>query len=320
MLAQLVAVLVSQSSVPLPSIYEGEEPPKPPPWSSERARLGKRLFNDRLLSKDQTVSCASCHQPELAFTDGRTVSLGVGGKTGTRSAPAVLNRHLGQSQFWDGRAATLEIQSLLPIQNELEMNLGLEEAVKRLEADKAYPDAFKKAYDGPPTRERLADALASYERSVYSIDSPFDRFIAGDAKALSAEAQRGLKLFGDKAKCSECHTGPNFTDEQFHVLGLEGDPGRGRVTKNKTERSAFKTPTLREIARTAPYMHDGNLRTLAAVVDYYDKGGGPGAERDPKLKALKLTPQEKADLVAFLESLSGKVIDVDGAIAQRGAP
>ena len=308
--------MVNSQQPPVPAPYQGEAPELPATWSPAKAALGKRLFHDRLLSRDRSVACSDCHQPELAFTDGRTTARGFDGQVGSRNTPTVINRGLGRIQFWDGRAATLEEQALGPIANPKEMGLPIEDALKRLAGDARYAAQFRQAFGGGPTRERLAAALAAYERTVYSVDSPFDRHLAGDAAALSESARRGLALFGGKARCAECHTGINFTDEAFHCLGLPGDNGRGAVSGAAHEVGTFKTPTLREVARTGPYMHDGSHRTLAEVVDYYDKGGEPHVNLDERMSPLKLTAQEKADLVAFMESLSGRVVEM----ADSGGP
>jgi cytochrome c peroxidase len=278
-------------------------------WSKERAALGKRLFHDRRLSGDRTVACSDCHRPDLAFTDGRRTAVGVRGQRGPRNTPTLLNRALGRLQFWDGRAASLEQQALGPIANPGEMDLPVDEAVARLQADPSYRRDFQLAFGSAPSAERLAAALAAYERTLYSVDAPFDRFLGGDAEALTPAAHRGLVLFGGKAKCSECHTGANFTDELFHCIGLPDHGGRGAVSGDSAEAGAFKTPTLREVSRTAPYMHDGSMNTLAEVVEYYDRGGDRHANLDPKMAALSLTAAEKADLVAFLESLSGTEVE-----------
>jgi cytochrome c peroxidase len=220
-----------------------------------------------------------------------------------------VNRGIGRAQFWDGRAPTLEHQALGPIEAAAEMDLPVAEALARLEQDASYRQAFQAAFDGGPSADRLARAIAAYERTIYSVDSPFDRFLAGSEDALSPEARRGLTLFGGKARCGECHTGPNFTDELFHTLGLAGDAGRGTVTKAPADEAAFKTPTLREVAKTAPYMHDGSLATLEEVVEYYDRGGTPHPNLSPKITKLSLTAQEKSDLVAFLRALSGTIVE-----------
>jgi cytochrome c peroxidase len=294
---------------PVPSQYAVEANELDASWSTTRAALGKRLFHEPRLSRDASVSCAECHRPELAFTDGRPTAKGVRGQVGARNTPTLVNRALGRSQFWDGRAATLEEQALGPIENPAEMDLPIAEALARLGSDPAYQRDFQLAFGGGPTRERLALALSAYERTIYSVDAPFDRFIAGDHTALDASAQRGLALFGGRAKCAECHTGVNFTDEAFHCLGVSVDEGRGKVTGKRAEDGAFRTPTLREVAHTAPYMHNGSLKTLAEVVEYYDRGGDPHPNLDAKMTRLNLTAQEKADLVAFMRALSGRVVE-----------
>jgi cytochrome c peroxidase len=273
------------------------------------AALGRRLFYDARLSRDGSVSCATCHDPARAFTDGLPRAKGVRGQVGPRNTPTIVNRGIGRLQFWDGRAATLEQQALGPIEAAGEMGFTIPEALALLEKDPAYGQEFDKVFGGGPTAERLGQAIAAYERTIYSVNSPFDRFLAGEEDAMGEEAQRGLALFGAKARCGECHSGPNFTDELFHTLGLPGDAGRGVVTKAPADEAAFKTPTLREVEKTAPYMHDGSLVTLEEVVDYYDRGGTPHPNLSPKITKLGLTAREKTDLVAFLRALSGTIVE-----------
>jgi len=301
--------MASSRSAPVPEIYAAEASGEPAAWTPEMASLGKRLFFEPRLSRDEKVSCATCHDPSRAFTDGLARARGIGGQIGGRNTPTIVNRGIGRSQFWDGRAASLEQQALGPIQASVEMGLSIDEAVARLAADASYREAFRAVFAGEPTGERLGAAIAAYERTVYSVDSPFDRFVDGDANALSPAARRGLELFGAKARCGECHSGPNFSDEAFHSLGVSPDTGRGGVTGVAQEGGAFKTPTLREIAKTGPYMHDGSLATLADVVDYYDRGGSPHPNLSSKIVKLGLTAQERDDLVAFLEALSGTVVE-----------
>ncbi|HEY6549509.1 MAG TPA: cytochrome c peroxidase [Vicinamibacteria bacterium] len=289
------------------------------PWTPEMAALGKRLFFDPRLSRDGSVSCATCHDPKRAFTDGVALARGIRGQVGPRNTPTILNRGVGRLEFWDGRAGTLEDQALGPIQAKGEMDLTIEEAVARLRQEPSYREAFQAVYGGEPSAERLARAIAAYERTVSSIDSAFDRFLAGDQDALPPDAQRGLVLFGGKARCGECHSGPNFSDELFHTLGLGTDPGRGAVTKVASETGAFKTPTLREITSTAPYMHDGSIATLEEVVEYYDRGGTPHPNLSPKMTRLGLTEQERRDLVAFLRALSGTIVEVPGSTGTQEA-
>ena len=271
--------------------------PEDNPLTGKKVSLGRRLFFDRRLSRDQTLSCSSCHDPKRAFTDGRAVAVGIAGRTGTRSAPTLVNRGYGASHFWDGRAPSLEKQVLEPITNPKELDMTFEALSARLRIG----------------RQDLARALASYVRTIRSGDSPFDRYMNGDRNALTEQARQGLNLFRGKANCTACHIGPNFTDERFHNTGAawrEGrllDEGRFAVTGRLEDRGAFKTPTLREIARTAPYTHDGSLGSLQEVVDFYDRGGNPNPQLDPELRPLKLAPEEKQALVAFLHSLSGTV-------------
>ncbi len=317
----LLAMVLTQA--PVPPQYRGFLPPQPKTWTAQKARLGKQLFFDKRLSKDSSVSCASCHDPAQGFSDGRPLALGIGNSQGPRNTPTVVNRAFGTLQFWDGRAASLEEQALGPIANPLEMNLPVDEAVARLKGEAAYRSAFKSAFGGPPTAERLAEALASYQRTIYSVGAPYDRFDAGDGAAMSESAIRGLDLFGGKAHCGDCHAGPNFTDELFHTLGTaaKGEAGRATWSKNAGDQGAFKTPTLRELTRTGPYMHDGSLKTLADVVEFYDKGCSPHSNLDKRIKTLGLTVQEKADLVAFLEALTGSVVEYAQAPAgKQGRP
>jgi cytochrome c peroxidase len=298
--------------------------PVPPgnPVTVETIALGRKLFHDPILSMNDTVSCASCHNPRLGFADGRKASTGVDGKTGTRNAPTVVNAAYGRIQFWDGRAESLEDQAGGPIANPLEMNQGHDVCVAKLENDPRYKAEFQKAFGpGPITIGKLQNAIAAFERTLISGNSPFDRYrFGGDKTALNAAAVRGLEIFTDAARgnCATCHTIEKeyalFTDSKFHNLGVglnpEGeftDLGRFMHTKVETDKGAFKTPMLRNIADTAPYMHDGSLKTLRDVVDFYAGGGNSNEYLDKDIKQLKLTARERADLVAFLESLTGEI-------------
>jgi cytochrome c peroxidase len=270
------------------------------PLTSENIELGRRLFFDRRLSRDNSVACSSCHDPKRAFSDGRAISIGVDGRAGHRHSPALINRGYGRAFFWDGRTASLEEQVLKPIQDPNEMGLTLGEASARLNLEASA----------------ISRALASYVRSILSGDSPYDRFVSGDRAALSAGQQRGLQLFRGKGNCTACHIGPNFTDEQFHNTGVAwrdghcSDEGRFTFSKNPRDRGAFKTPTLREVARTAPYMHDGSLATLEDVIDFYSEGGRPNPFLDSDIRPSHFSPEEKRALVAFLQSLNGRVSEV----------
>lgn len=275
------------------------------PMSAAKVELGKQLYFDKRLSKDNSISCATCHDPAKGWSNGEATSAGFGGTRGGRSAPTVLNTAYQKFQFWDGRAGSLEQQALGPIQNPIEMNLPLEELESRLNQIEGYRTQFQEVFGSAPKAADVAKAIAAFERTVLSGDAPYDRFKAGDTAALSGEAQQGMKLFFGKANCSACHSGPNFSDNAFHNIGVgmdkpEVDKGREELSKLKGDRGSFKTPTLRDIARTAPYMHNGHLASLEEVVEYYDKGGTPNEFLDEELYALKLTPEEKKALVTFL--------------------
>lgn len=279
----------------------------------EKVALGKLLFFDSRLSKDGSVSCASCHVPAAGFSDPRQFSLGVGGKQGGRNAPSALNAAYNHLQFWDGRAGSLEEQALGPIQNPIEMAETLDGVVKKLSKNKVYQFRFRAVFGGDISPDNIAKAIAAFERTLISTNSPFDRFIGGDKSALSEAAQRGLELFQGKARCVLCHNGPNFTDNKFHNIGvpqtgpLKEDVGRYAVTKRESDRGAFKTSSLRSIALTAPYMHTGGFKTLEEVMEFYNKGGEPVTGKDAFMTALNLTDQEKKDLVEFMNSLTGEL-------------
>lgn len=282
------------------------------PLAAAKIELGKQLYFDPRLSIDNTVSCATCHDPAKGWSNGERFATGVRGQKGGRSAPTIINSAYQTFQFWDGRALNLEGQALGPIQNPIEMDLKLEPLCEKLNKIFGYRKQFQAVFGTDANPESIAKAIASFERTVLSGDAPYDRFKAGDTKALSDSAQRGMKTFFGKGHCSACHQGANFTDGAFHNIGLgiddpEPDLGRQAHSMMVGDRGSFKTPTLREIARSAPYMHDGRLKTLEEVVDYYDKGGTPNPQLDEEIYQIKLAPQEKADLVTFLkEGLSSE--------------
>ncbi|MFN0101918.1 MAG: cytochrome-c peroxidase [Bryobacteraceae bacterium] len=291
------------------------------PLTAETVALGKKLFFDPRLSADNTVSCALCHSPEHGFSDGRKTAVGMRQQAGKRNAPTVLNAAYNTRQFWDGRAASLEEQAAGPITNPIEMSMADEECVERLMGDAEYRALFAKAFgEGAITMGKLQKAIAAYERTVISGNSPVDRFLyGGDKAALSEAAVRGLAIFMDRKKgnCSACHlVGTEwalFTDGLFHNIGAglnaEGeltDLGRFEQTKNEPDKGAFKTPSLRNVAQSGPYMHDGRLKTLREVVDFYAGGGSSNPYLDKQIRPLALTGKDREDLVAFLESLTGE--------------
>jgi cytochrome c peroxidase len=289
--------------------------PVPPenPITAEKITLGRRLFFDKRLAKDGRTSCATCHQPSRRFTDGRRLARGVFGREGRRNTPSILNRVYGRSLFWDGRAATLEDQVRVAITGERDLGSSMEDVAARVSRDADYVRDFKQAFGEPVTSARLSQALATYVRTRLSGSSAFDRFLSGDAAALGPIERRGLDLFNGRARCGRCHAGPLLSDEAFHNTGVawvEGrflDPGRAEATGRNGDRGAFKTPSLRDVARTAPYMHDGSMARLTDVIEFYDRGGRPNPHLDPEVRPLHLTVGEKAALIAFLRSLTGIV-------------
>jgi len=282
--------------------------PKDNQLTPERIELGKALFFDPRLSDSNRMSCASCHNPSLYWTDGLRKGVGKGSQTLKRATPTLVNVGYSRRLFWDGRAKGLEAQALVPLKSTIEMNQNIAELIRELSAIPGYVELFAKAYpDEGITELTIAKALASFERSIVSpYNSPFDRWVAGDDKALSAAAKRGFDLFDGKARCSVCHSGQNFTDNSFHNIGLNNDDDIGRYEFIKVQvlKGAFKTPTLRDITRTAPYMHNGEYQTLDQVIDHYVKGGVDKSNLSPDMKPVKLSRQEQADLLEFLQSLT----------------
>lgn len=285
-----VLATLTAAAQPIPLGLDAYRPaPADNPLTGEGIEAGRRLFFDRRLSRDESISCASCHDPATAFTDGRATAVGVGGRIGSRSSPALINLAYATRLFWDGRPLMLEQQVLMPIANPLEMDLDVAAAAQRVGL----------------TSSALARALASYVRSIQSANSRFDQFVAGDRTALTVEERAGLDLFRGKARCTTCHVGPTLSDDRVHNTGIAWRDGR--LIDAGAGDGKFKTPTLREITRTAPYMHDGSIATLDAVIDYYDRGGNRHDLLDPEMRPLQLTPVDKAQLHAFLQSLSGTV-------------
>jgi len=315
-----VRALVSNLALGLPPLISPSENPITP----EKVSLGRKLFFDKRLSSDNSISCATCHDPGYGFSDPHPVSIGVKGRHGERNSHTVLNTAFMSPLMWDGRAATLEEQSLLPFLSPNEFDLPPAIAVEKLRRQ-GYSDLFQKAFGEDVSVANLAKALAAYQRSLVAGDSPFDKFLfQKDTNAISAEAQRGFEVFLH-AKCDSCHlimtAGLHpfalkhviFTDFKFHNLGVGADKpnqdaGRYDVTGQNEDWGRFRTPTLRNVAVTAPYFHDGSAATLADVVEFYDKGGKPNRNLDQALLPLKLSPQQKQDLVRFLESLTSSGI------------
>lgn len=314
------------------------------PLTPAKVELGRQLYFDKRLSRDGTVSCATCHDPARGWTDCDPVSTGIKGQKGGRSAPTVINRVLGKTQFWDGRAASLEEQAVGPIGNPIEMGFSTEEASTLLNSIPGYKLQFERVFGGGANPDRIGKAIAAFERTIVSGASKNDYYEAAKplfdwdpaeeqdaafkAKAekileqerehrMSPSAERGRELYFGKASCSLCHVGEDLTDELFHNIGIgmdkkEPDLGRFTQTKVEADKGAFRTPTLRNIALTAPYMHDGSLPTLREVVEHYDQGGRANPYLSKKVFKLNLTLQEKQDLVRFLEeALTGAITEVE---------
>jgi cytochrome c peroxidase len=277
------------------------------PSTPEKIALGHMLFFDPRLSGSGVISCASCHNPALGWGDALPKGLGhMGGRLG-RHTPTILNVAYGEPYFWDGRAKTLEDQAKGPLTSEKEMDMPAELAVARIKSIPGYVTAFRQAFpESDVSLDTIASALASYERTVVSNSAPFDRWVAGDESAMSAEAKRGFAVFNGKANCAVCHTGWRMTDDGFHDIGVnDADRGRAVIAPGIVQlEHAFKTPTLRNINQRAPYMHDGSLPTLEAVIDHYDHGFVERTSLDPQMHALHLSAGEKADLLAFLNTLT----------------
>jgi cytochrome c peroxidase len=323
--AQEVANLEAGSKVlrewllPKPPHPEGNEP------TPERVALGKRLFFDPRLSGDGEMSCATCHNPALGWSDGLPTAKGHKGAILARATPTIVNSAYNDIFMWDGRKRTLEEQALGPMEAQAEMNTDLPKLYQWLNADGEYRTLFQKAYPGKGINaETLAMAIAAYERTVVSNNSPFDRWVKGEKGALTKQQVRGFKLFVGKANCVVCHSAPNFTDNGFHNLGLssfsvaEPDLGRFGQKPIASMRGAFKTPTLRDVERTAPYFHDGSARSLLEVVEHYDKGGVVKNSLSPNMKPLNLSRQEKEDLVAFMRALTTPAVELEMARRPRG--
>jgi len=298
------------------------------PQTPEKIELGKKLFFDRRLSGDGTMNCGTCHNPEVAFTDELDISLSYPTTKNWRNSPTLVNAANRKYLFHDGRAKSLEEQALFPMMSAFEMNKNLDYLEEHIQSVPEYAAEFRKVFGGEVTRERIAMAIAAFERTLISASTPLDRYLEGDEKALSEDAKKGLAVFKGKGKCLECHGGADLCDDKFYALNvpenpklidepmvnatmrfvakvyhyedyrnLKEDPGRYLISKNMKDWKAFRTPTLREISKTAPYMHNGVFSTLEEVIDFFDKGGGMG---NTVLKPLGLTPEEKRYMKTFL--------------------
>ncbi|OSZ78047.1 cytochrome-c peroxidase [Chitinophagaceae bacterium IBVUCB1] len=283
------------------------------PQKITKERLGEMLFFDPILSEDSSISCASCHKPAFAFADTVAFSTGVHGRLATRNTPSAMNVSAREALFWDGRATTLEQQALGPIENPNEMNLPLAEAVKRLNRSKKYRHLFFSIFKSVPNQKYMAEAIAAYERTLETSSTPNDRWLNDEPNGMTEQQVRGRDIFRVKAKCFECHFTPDFTADEFRSIGLfngttHNDSGRYLVTRNPADIGKMKVPGLRNVAVTAPYMHDGSFKTLREVIDYYDNPHvkmPDGINRDTVLRQpLGLTEQEKQDLEAFLHALT----------------
>ena len=303
---------------PLPPV------PVPPgnPQTTLKIQLGKQLYFDTRLSKDNTISCATCHNPVMGWSDAGPTSAGIKGQRGGRRAPPVSNAAYLPLQFWDGRAPSLEEQAKGPIQNPIEMG-NTHDAMLRTVGDiQGYVDEFKTVFGpGPITTDEVAKAIAAFERTVVTTDSPFDRFVRGSEDAMTDQQKWGLEIFNGKGHCTACHWGSNFTDGRFHNIGVKAqdpakpDLGRYEITKNPKDKGAFKTPTVRDAALRAPYLHDGSEKSLESLVDFYNRGGDTeDPNLDPLIVPLGLTQAEKQALVAYMKhavvSLNPEVADV----------
>jgi cytochrome c peroxidase len=313
----LIVALVAGSAAaqrgkdaPLAPLPESIPAPNDNPPTADKVALGKQLFFDPRLSGDNKMSCATCHLPEKAFGDGLAGAKGHGGKTLARNTPSLLNAGFYPHYTWDGRAKSLEEQALMPIQAPDEMNQKLDELEAELSAVPGYVEQFQQVFGTKVTREAVAKALACFQRTLVTKPSPLDRHLAGDKEALSPAARRGMELFLGDAGCVRCHRGPTLSDNKFYRLGFSlQDEGLAAISKKGEDRGKFRTPTLRNIAQTGPYMHDGSLKTLDDVVTFYYRGAPTGKVDGLSPDIQPLLGQsfsEIPDLVAFLESLTGE--------------
>jgi cytochrome c peroxidase len=295
------------TALPAPPVPRGN------PQTQAKIDLGRMLFLDKRLSNDHSISCATCHDPAKAYSDGLAKGIGINGNHLGRRTPSLLNSAYNPFQFWDGRASSLEAQALLPVLGKTEMGMpAAQSLLARLQQVPEYRRRFREAFQRQVNMADFQRAIAAFERTLVTPDSAFDRYATGDKRALTDQQKRGLILFVGKAACSECHNGPNFTDNKFHSLGLlpgqkeDLDVGRFAVSKSPADRHTFKTPSLRSVTQQSHFMHDGSVASLAKVIDFYDDGGGAGP-KSKLLFELHLTNAEQADLLVFLYALAGHV-------------
>lgn len=324
-----VALVASVGIASQPAATLRANPALPPvtippdnPQTPEKVALGAQLFFDPRLSADDTISCATCHDPDTAWANHNAVDVGIGGQRGDRNSGTILDAAYMDFQFWDGRASSLEEQALGPIHNPVEMGETLENVVRKLNAIDGYRARFHAVFGTDATVDGIAKAIAAFERTVLSGPSPFDRYMEGDKTAIPPAAIRGLRVFNGKARCRTCHTGPMLSDQSFHNIGVgmdrpEPDVGREAVTNDPKDRGKFKTPSLRNVALTWPYMHDGSERTLADVVEFYNGGGVPNPTLDIFISPLELSDGEKQDLVAFMEALTGTMPPIERPVLPK---
>ena len=285
----------------------------------ERVALGKALYFDPRISGDGVTSCATCHNPALGWSDGRAKAIGVKGKELGRASPTIINTGYNTIQMWDGRKRDLEDQATGPMLSPDEMHVDMHATEQWLNTNPGYKALFSKAYPGEAINSvTMSKAIASFERTVISNNSPFDRWLKGDSKALTEQQVRGFRLFEDpnKGNCAICHSAPNFTNNGFHNIGLKsyeelnGDLGRFAIKAIPSLKGAFKTPTMRDVSMTAPYFHDGSAKTLFDVVQHYNRGGDTKKDLSPDIKPLQLSDTEVADIVAFIEALTSPQLQV----------
>lgn len=291
--------------------------PKGNPYSKDKAELGRLLYFDKRLSSNQTISCASCHNMPCGYSDCKIIAVGIGNTAGTRHSPTIINTAYDTFLFWDGRARSLEDQSKGPLANLREMtnhknpHEAYKQCVECIDEIPGYKVLFKKVFGTDEvTLDKIAMAIATFERTILSGNSPYDRYTAGDRSALSKEQIEGIAVF-KRVGCVNCHGGYNFSDNRFHNIGIgmdaaNPDLGRYLITHDEKDWGAFKTPSLREIEHTAPYMHDGSHKTLEEVIDYYDKGGTKNKNLHPLMRPLNLSEADKKALISFLKALNGE--------------